>query len=364
MVDWHARTQRPQHLARAFAHRGYRCFYLSPHLGREFDYPVRLGQPLRTCQLADRIWELHVGLPREPVYHHRLLTQSESDTLAAALVDLLQPFGVHRLVILAQFPVWTQAAIRIQAQVPSILVYDCHDWLAGFRRVAGEIVAAEDHLVTVADLLVFSSQKLRLQMAERYRIEAKPAIVVRNAVDVAHFPLLAEGRGKVAGYVGSLDDWFDLEAVEQAAQDHPSVRFVFVGRVEDARLYRLKRLSNIEFRGEIPYEDLPRVMTEFDVALIPFLRTPLTLATDPIKLYEYFSCGLPVVSAALPEVQRFGKLVYVGSNPKEFSAQLKKALGETNTDFRRARRAVALQESWEARADQLLAAFKDQLFRK
>src|SRR5271166_3308426 len=37
MTDWHNRVQRTQHLVRAFAALGFRCIYLNPHLGREFE---------------------------------------------------------------------------------------------------------------------------------------------------------------------------------------------------------------------------------------------------------------------------------------------------------------------------------------
>src|SRR6185503_4374246 len=37
MTDWHTRTQRTQHLVRALAALGFRCIYINPHLGREFE---------------------------------------------------------------------------------------------------------------------------------------------------------------------------------------------------------------------------------------------------------------------------------------------------------------------------------------
>ena len=51
MTDWHARIQRTQHLVRAFAALGFRCIYVSPHLGREFERPRFLDKDHR---LADQ----------------------------------------------------------------------------------------------------------------------------------------------------------------------------------------------------------------------------------------------------------------------------------------------------------------------
>jgi hypothetical protein len=103
---------------------------------------------------------------------------------------------------------------------------------------------------------------------------------------------------------------------------------------------------------------LPDFLAQCDAAMIPFLRTDLTMATNPIKLYEYFSQGLPVVSTRLPEVELYGDLVYLADGPREFSAQVARAVGENDAARRERRMAIAQQESWTARAQQLLACVR------
>ncbi|MBL8234851.1 MAG: glycosyltransferase [Bryobacterales bacterium] len=364
MVDWHARMQRAQQLANALAGRGHRCFYLSPHLGREFSYPVRLGKRTRICALGERVWELHTGLGSEPVFHHRLLTSRESASVAESVLNALTAFGSSKLLMISQFPVWTEAAEIIRTNIPSVLVYDCHDLLSGFRRISPEIISAEKQLFQRADFSVFTARSLVEQLRTEYPVLGESSIVIRNGVDVRHFQPVPGGKSKVAGYVGSLDDWFDVQAVRQAAMDHPSVQFVFLGRIESPRVRDLESLPNVRFYGEVPYHRLPEYMAEFDVALIPFLITPLTLATNPIKLYEYFSCGIPVVSTALPEVQNFGDLVYTAATPSDYSAQVGRALAEHSPERREARRSVAIRESWHARSGQLLDAVNTYMQRR
>ena len=86
MVAWHSRFQRPQLLARAIAKRGHRCFYLNPHLGRQF---ARRNEPSpQISHLEPGIYELHIRLPREPVFHHRALSNTESTALAEAIESI------------------------------------------------------------------------------------------------------------------------------------------------------------------------------------------------------------------------------------------------------------------------------------
>jgi glycosyltransferase involved in cell wall biosynthesis len=360
MTDWHARLQRPHHLARALAAAGHRCFYLNPNVGREYPQPSLFSSP-RIAKLQERVYEVHVPLFREPVFHHRLLHSRESDALARSINQVALGLGVKSLVQIVSFPVWMEAAQTVRRSVESVIVYDCHDLLGGFSRIAKELVDAELECLRNSDLVLFSAQALADTMVAAVPEVAARSTILRNGVDTAHFAAARRPRGPqhrtakpVIGYVGALDEWFDVETVRAAAQAHPDWRFVFLGRVEDPRIQTLASLSNIELRGEVPYADLAVHLKEFDVGLIPFLRTPLTLATNPIKLYEYFGCGLAAVSTALPEVEKFAGLVYLADTPAVFVRQLEAAILEQDPSLPEQRLAVAAQESWQARMKQLV----------
>jgi len=192
---------------------------------------------------------------------------------------------------------------------------------------------------------------------------APKAILLRNGVDASRFLIapLRDRETPAVGYIGALDHWFDTEALAAAARALPRFRFLLYGRVEHPPIRSLAAFPNVELRGEIPYQRLPEAMAEFDVALIPFRLTPLTLATNPIKVYEYFSCGLPVVSAPLPEViGQFPDLAYAAASPEEYVTQITRAARESDLELRARRRAVAERESWDARAATLLAALEEE----
>jgi glycosyltransferase involved in cell wall biosynthesis len=355
MTDWHTRIQRTQHLVRAFAGLGYRSIYLNPHLGREFETTPLLDKSHRLAQLEDGIFELHVRLPREPVFHDRLLASDEEEIIVSAVRRIL-PVGACVIQVLS-FPVWTGVARRFRQESAFPLVYDCHDLLSGFQNICGDMLTAEEELLREADLVLFSSQGLM----DRFR-NVKKRLLVRNAVTAAEFAPAGSVRREgapVAGYVGALDSWFDIEAVEQAARRHPQCRFILAGRVEFEPIKRLKAIPNVELAGEIPYSQVPELLGQFRVALIPFRLNPLTLMTNPIKLYEYFSCGLPVVSTPLPEAQTMGDLVYVGATPADFAEQVGRALEESDPSRHARRREIARRENWAERGRAISGVFRE-----
>jgi hypothetical protein len=81
------------------------------------------------------------------------------------------------------------------------------------------------------------------------------------------------------------------------------------------------------------------------------------LGTNPIKLYEYFSYGLPVVATRLPEIEGFENLAYLTGSNEEFVTQLEKAMAEAELPLREKRIQIARQETWRSRAEQLTITF-------
>ncbi len=244
-------------------------------------------------------------------------------------------------------------ALRESAGFP--VIYDCHDFLHGLGNIASDILAAEADSLRDADLVLFSAPQLR-----QAHPEVRSSMLLRNGVDASHFqdarPL--PGQPPAAGYVGALEDWFDVDCLEEAARANPDYRFVLVGRVDHAPVERLRSLANVDFAGEVSYDRLPELCASFQVGLIPFRINALTLATNPIKLYEYFSCGMPVVSTALPEVERMGDLAYVARSPEEFAAKVRQAMQENDPDRQKRRLEIAVRESWTDRASTLAERLK------
>jgi O-antigen biosynthesis protein len=358
MSDWHTRLQRPQHLASALGALGHTCCFLNPHLGRQFPGVYLFNKQPRLASITPGVFEAHVRLPSEPVYHHRQLRDSETALLADTLGELAA-VAADSVIQVVAFPAWGPVALELRRRHGWPILYDCHDFLAGFENVAPELVAAEAPLMNRCDHVVYSSLWLQEHLSPRVTINPAHTSLLRNAVK-SSFLKEGQGRrkpvsGKTAGYIGALDSWFDIEAVRRAAELHPQVQFCLVGRVEFSRVRELQRLPNIAFAGEVPFDALPNFLRNFDIGMIPFQVNDLTRGADPIKLYEYFSAGLPVVSTRLPEVERFRDLVYIADDAAEFARLVGAALQENDEERRAQRIEAAAGETWECRASCLLS---------
>lgn len=346
-VAWGYRFQRPQHLALALARAGHPVLYVDGFL-RSRLLPARLLSPAQ-----DGVSVLRVRIPGRLDPYRSVL----SGEAAAEVAEVIAAGVSGPALVLAQLPFWGPLGREISRRLGGPLVYDRIDLHTGFPGVPPEIEAAEAELIASADLVSATAGAL----AELPRARGARVVLLPNAADLRTFeprPRAPSPEARI-GYVGALGPWFDCAAVRAAAEAFPGWRFRLAGRVEAPEVAALGMLPNVELVGEIPFREVPGFLAGVDAALIPFQDLPLTRAVDPVKLYEALAMGLPVVARRLPETERWSPpRVYLYESPEELVRQVRRAVEEDSSAARSERRSAAEGESWDRRAEDLLAAVR------
>ena len=247
------------------------------------------------------------------------------------------------------------------------VVYDItDDWtlmpanVENERRRIREMDAALCHR---ADLVVVCSKALEVSRKSLCR----KMIMVPNGVDAAHYRSCLSQRGKtsgapVFGYIGTLHaDRLDLGLVVELARRRTDARVVLCGpdflTEEDRKA--LRAASNIELREQVHYRDVPEVIAEFDVCILPHRCTPFTESLNPIKLWEYLASGKPVVATPVAGFRERAHLCHLAQGADAFVRACAEALVEDPARIS-ARQREAESNSWRARSEQLLEAFREQ----
>lgn len=346
VIDWHFRIQRPQHLARALAEKGHRVFYLSNNFHDAADPGFRV-EPLDE---AGRLFQVRLNLAGKPPIYFGMPSGQQVEALRAGLAMLLAWTGTVAGVSLVQHPYWLALARAVPA---ARVVYDCMDHHGGFENNAPAILEAEARLVADADLVVVTSSWLEAELGPRARAVA----MVRNAGEYEFFQRRPDevfhddlGR-RVIGYYGAIAGWFDLALVRKVALAFPGALVLLVGNDTTGAAEALADLPNVRLTGEVPYGTLPYWLHGFDVCLLPFKVLPLTLATNPVKVYEYLAAGKPVVSVDLPEMSQFDGQVQVAASAEAFVDAVSAALESGPEAGAQARQAFASRQTWAHRAD-------------
>ena len=353
IIDWDYRIQRPQHIAKCLARRGYRVFYFST------TFLPAGGPPFQIFDTpAEGVFLCKLSCPDpHPVIYSTLLNDKQRFWLAEAIRSLQDKFGRRPTVALLHWPLWRSVAVNISG---ATVVYDCMDYHAGFSNSLEDIQAEEKHLIQQADLVVTTSLGLSEHVGK-----TACNILIRNAAEIEFFAdhpkdVLVRSPKLTVGYFGSIADWFDTELVQAAAEAFPDWEFLLIGSSAHATITNLTQLSNVRHLGEIPYGELPGYLHSFDVCIIPFKLNDLILHTNPVKLYEYLSAGKPVVATPLPELDILEHgLVHTAGTKEKFIEKLSIGMAERD-DISKInwRKNWAARQTWDDRAQQFDQAIR------
>ncbi len=262
-----------------------------------------------------------------------------------------------RTVALVNSPIW---GMVLRKGDFDRVVYDCIDDVSLYAGMASSsrFLEYERKLIQLSDAVITTAASLEAHVRG---IDPRiPVFRIPNGVDVDWFQsAAAEERSSVdggmlpppiVGYVGTISGWLNIALVAEVALLLPSVTFLFVGPEDPwVDLDPLKRLPNVRFLGRVPYDDVPALIAACRACWIPFSAGRIVERTNPIKLFEYFALGKPVVSTPMPELETYHRrgLLGFGRTAEELAEAIRHALDEDDERVVLRRVRVARKHSWD-----------------
>ena len=256
---------------------------------------------------------------------------------------------------------------------PDWIIFDILDDNIGFPGIneneRRSMKAMFGEIIKKATIVTAVSQHLVNSIEENYLTKAN---FLPNGIDINMFihkpeydqPIaeLVEYERPLYGFVGALTSWIDFELLLKAASEIQKGTLVLVGplienAVPQELLKKLNKHKRVTFLGSKPYDQIPHFLHQFDVLLLPRNYLPHSLASDPLKIYEYLATGKPIVSTAIPSVKRLDDIIYVGETHSDFINNIflsQKEWSVEKSDYAR-RRVVDM--TWEKRAEKMLELF-------
>lgn len=326
--------QRPQQMALAFAKLGYLVLYGLDHINNEGIIGLHYAAPRIYLMavpwgMTDLLEMIPEPITVSYVYNFAWTKHLKDPHVIFEHIDELEVFtAAHRL-------------------------EDLHSWY--------------DEAIVGADVVVGSARDLVAKVSG-----VRPdAILCPNGVDYRHFANytpgpppedvadIAGGDRPVIGYYGAIAEWVDFDLIRKSATELSDYEFVFIGPEYDASVKQhlsVFDLPNVRWLGVKPYADLPAYLHVFDVATIPFLVNEVTHSVSPLKLFEYFAGGRPVVTPALRECAEY-EAVLVASDADDYVAKLRQAVElRHDPEHQALLLRTARANTWEMRAGTLIDA--------
>jgi UDP-galactopyranose mutase len=256
----------------------------------------------------------------------------------AKLTKLLARFFTKQQIVSYCLWYYTPMAMSWTAGLrPLATVYDCMDELSAFKNAHQDLKRRELELFERADMVFTGGQSLY----EAKRRQHSNVFAFPSSIDVRHF---ASSRTEFAdpedqamvgrprlGFCGVIDERMDLELLAAVAEARPEWNLVMVGPVVKVDPASLPKHKNIHYLGMKSYQEIPRYIAGWDVAMLPFARNESTRFISPTKTPEYLAAGRPVVSTSIPDVVRpygVSGLVRIADKPHEFITAVEAAILE------------------------------------
>jgi len=224
-----------------------------------------------------------------------------------------------------------------------------------FRHMPSSLRHVEIKLAKRADIVFATSSPLYERLVSNY---GEKVCLLRNGVNFEHFQgdfekpdEFKDIEGPIAIYIGAIEEWFEPEWIEKLARERGDITIVLIGRVGIDTI-EFSDLPNVKLLGPKPYEIIPAYLAHANVGIIPFKRTPLVESVSPLKLFEFFASGLPVVSASWSELEKLHSPATLVSDSLDFIESVSQVIDrDEKTLCGDEFRSYAKANSWQARFD-------------
>jgi glycosyltransferase involved in cell wall biosynthesis len=364
-VHWHFTWQRHHEIAARLAAGGWNVVFVEPLPKR---WPSRREMARVWGRLAGRR-EL-AGLCRQrEVAGVRIVSPRlvpDTSALARSLNRRLVPGLARRLldtcparprIVVNYLPIAAANALQ-RALRPDLAVYDCvWDWPNDPYSRPGtvreeELVAGVDLVLADAPFLVERMRSLHPQVRE-----LPPAVDYQRFAPARREPHVPGGAGARCAYFGAVGANIDVALLARLAAAFP-LRVIGPIQVPLPPLG-----SRAELVGPVPREQVPELLADADVLVLPYREGGHSRGVLPAKTFECLATGKPTVAKGLPSLGPLEGLFALAADDEAFLAAVAEAPKEP-AERRERRLAAARANDWALRIAELEGFIAEALARR
>lgn len=236
----------------------------------------------------------------------------------------------------------------------AISLYDCVDYQ--------EESAKEQEMIKNVDYFFVNSNSLAQLHHEQ---DKRPILLNAQGFFTPQTKTINQTHYKfdkpVVGFVGGINYRLNFPILEKLISRSPQWQFIFYGpeqfdQKNDQKyktsfwINKIKNHKNVLFASSQNRYKVYGIIKQFDVALIPYnTQIIFNRICYPMKLFEYFYFGKPVVSSPIQELMlpKFEDLVYIANNVDEWEQHIETLLSTSwSSDKIAKQKMMAVDNSW------------------
>ncbi|KQR94791.1 hypothetical protein ASG01_02675 [Chryseobacterium sp. Leaf180] len=320
-LSWNFVFQRPQHLLTRFAKIYQVLYFEEPKIGESHHYTVDFQDGVYIVQLF--------------VTRHDEETNAE---IAKLIKSVIKEYEIQSYISWYYTPMALDFTYELS---PELVIYDSMDELSAFKFAPPRLLALEDELFQMADIVFTGGQTLYQAKKHRHHnIHAFPSSIDKDHFGAARlFQDSPKDQEHIPyprlGFFGVVDERFDVQLLRDVAGERPNWNFIIIGPVVKISHEDLPQAPNIHYLGSKQYSELPAYISQWDISLIMFALNESTKFISPTKTPEYLAAGKPVISTPITDVvEPYGSkgLVHIVDDCTSFVLAAEEILKENNRE--------------------------------
>lgn len=359
-THWHHAWQTSNSVAAGFAARGYHVLFVEP-IPKRWPRLTEMKRVLGRLMGNSRMAGLAAQKIPDGVELIAPITLPDVGEFAQFLnrrffipqlvMRLKQKISSGSLILIHTLPI--HAAIALQKHLkPNISVYRCvYDWAQDpySRRKLAEIELLQEVDIVWADC------DYNLQ---RVQVVRPDATLMPPAVDLSLFTAVTYTRSglpkPLCVYFGTIALSIDMELLAEISQRY------FLRLIGPVRAPLDNLAAKTEIVGPVSHKQIPDLIRDADVLLLPYNARPHMQGVIPAKLFECLATGKAIVATNLTTIDRYRDLVYLCNGHEAVFKAIESSQNEDKTLVSQ-RIAVAQTNSWHNRLDQMEQAIRNAL---
>jgi len=132
-----------------------------------------------------------------------------------------------------------------------------------------------------------------------------------------------------------------LEALKMLSEQGVAAKLLMFGYTDDERtqvmikdhIQKLQLGAQVTLNGIIPQVEMAATLRRARISVCPLQRIPKFLNNIPVKVFESWACGLPVVASDLPPIRPFFRksqhaLLFKSDDPRQLAGVIRQLLSD------------------------------------
>ena len=256
---------------------------------------------------------------------------------------------------------------------PQKIVYDIVDnFTSPIFKDNQKLKSQKKYLLDHADIVTSISNsliKISKKISPKTKIHLVPqGFNVQKSISInPNLDRIKKIPNKV-GFIGGIGNRLDYKLLLNLIPTTLNINYIFVGPISIDRnsaqkpvnklTKKLFSFPNVYHIDTVAKNQIFQFIQTFDIGIIPYdIDQEFNKYCYPMKLFEYFSAGKPVIATPIEELKKFPNFVKIGSNPLEWKKHILETLKNFPPHFQTQAKKLAKQNSWQNKINQTTSFF-------